>query len=114
MNKQEFNKLSWPRGLNLNLIAQVLDEVEFLKFIRDNRFLSRNERRIVLPSASCFRKVYCHYLWSQVKSGKRTWGQTRKNLQREFGGLKNIKLDKDRVKAFYEQREKEIRLERNT
>mgnify|MGYP005807771087 CR=1 FL=1 len=47
MNKRDFNKFSWPKAMNLDLLAAVLDEVAFSEFIKENMFLDRKHLTLV-------------------------------------------------------------------
>lgn len=108
MLKPKFGRMNFPRGLGLHILKGYLNDDQMEKIIAEYSALPRKQRRIILPSRSCVRKVYLHFLFRNIKEGKATWKETRKSLQKRFGSLANAKADLDEVKHNYFQREKEI------
>ena len=45
MNKIDFKDLSWPKGLNLELLMEVMAEGDLKKLISDNMGSTRLKRR---------------------------------------------------------------------
>jgi hypothetical protein len=107
-----FGKLSWPAGMNLDYLAEVIPEERLKGFILGFAKLDRKKRRIVLPSQKCIVKVLCHYLWDQIERGEKSWYEIKEELKGNFGSLKDIGLTKSKVIEMYEQREKEIEKEK--
>lgn len=112
MKKIAYSKLKFPRGLNLNLLQNVLPEKKFREFIVKYSRKDRKSRRIMLPSSKTIKKVYSHYIWGKIKAGETTWEKVKKDFQRNFGSLRSINISKENVKRLYLQREKEIEKER--
>lgn len=112
MKKIRYTQLRFPAGLNLNLLADVLPEKTFREFIVAHSKKERKKRRIMLPSYKTIKKVYCHYIWTQVKAGKTTWEKVKKEFQRNFGTLKEGNISKEQIIRLYLQREKEITKEK--
>ena len=108
MKQIRYKDLSWPQGLNLDHLVELLPEDVLRAFIAAYARFDRKQRRIVLPSAKCCRKVIAHYLWKQVLAGETTWEEEKESLRKEFGQLADIKMTRSEVIRLYEQREKEI------
>lgn len=98
----------WPAGLGLHLLKGYLDDDQMERLISEYSSLPRRQRRIIIPSRSCARKVYLHFLYKNILSGQTTWEKTRKDLQKKFGSLGFAKTTITQVKQNYFQREKEI------
>jgi len=112
MKEIRFSQLRFPKGLNLDLLAEVLSERKFREFIAKFSKEKRKDRRIILPSHSCIKKVFFHYLWNEIESGKMSWEQVKKDFRRDFKSLKEAGISKKVVKKLYVQRQKEILLEK--
>ena len=112
MNKINFSKLKFPEGLNLDLLADILPEKEFREFIVKYSRKKRKERRIILPSHSCIKKVFFFYLWNLVESRQATWSEIKKDFYSELETLKSAGISKKDVIKFYDQRQKEIVIEK--
>jgi len=108
MIKIEFEKLAWPRGLNLDLLEEIKDKDNHLDFIILKSFLDRKKRRIMLPSWTTFKKVICHYLWGLVEKKEATWEEVKKFIQDNFKTVKSFAVSKHQVKRLWGQRSKEI------
>lgn len=106
MKKIEFEKLCWPRGLNLHLLSGFLSERELKEIIVNNCRKTRTERRIILPSQKCLKKILCHYL---VEKYQENYDKVMPDLKGDFGLLKEIGIDRKQVRQLYRQREKEIK-----
>jgi hypothetical protein len=109
--KISFSKLSFPKGLNLELLKPFLTEQKLSKLISLSAKKGRGERRIVLPSSVCLRKVVAHYFWTQILAGKVTWPRLKKEL-RKTGSLRILKFTKSEIRRLWLQREKEIEREK--
>jgi len=83
MNKIEYSKLSWPKGLNLHLLAEVLSEEKLVEFLVKNSFHKRLSRRIILPSSQTIKKIIFHYLWSRIVK--------KKQLGKKLGTILKVK-----------------------
>ncbi len=103
-----FKEFEWPKGLNLEVLAGVLSEDDLGKLIADSMIKTRAERRIILPSLSCVRKIQAHAIWKKILSGFLTWEKFKKDIQKEHGNMLMVGIRKDKVIELYEQREKEI------
>lgn len=105
----EFEKLAWPKGLNLELLDEIIDAENPIDFILTKSFLGRKKRRIMLPSQTTFKKTISHYLWELVESKTTTWPEVKKFIQEHFGTIKNFAVSKFQIKRLHAQREKEIK-----
>ena len=101
MRKIKYSRLKWLAGLNLHLLAEVLPENKFREFIVKFSREKRIDRRIVLPSHSCIKKIFFHYLWSQVENGEATWEEIKRDFYSEFKTLKSAGISKKLVKKLY-------------
>lgn len=108
MIKVEFRKLNFPRGLGLEILSEYLAEDQFVELITRYKDKPRKQRRVILPSRWCVRKVYFHFVWGQILNGKFTWDYVKKNWQKDFGTLRFARTTKFDVRQFFLQREKEI------
>ncbi len=111
--KKKIFKFSWPEGLNLQILEGVLSEEDFIKVVVAFMNKPRAERRIVLPSLRCCRKVWAHNIWSRIKAGEMTWERYKKSLRKEFGSMAFVGIKKDRIIKLYRQRKKEIENEKS-
>jgi hypothetical protein len=109
--KINFRKLSFPKGLNLGLLASLLDEEQLEKLIIDSAEKSRAERRVVLPSKTCLKKVVAHFIWSEILAKKLSWPMVKNELMKA-GSLKALKLSKAEIERLWLQRKKEIKKEK--
>ncbi len=100
--------MAWPLGLGLHILKGYLDDDAMEKLIAEYSALPRRQRRIIIPSRTCARKVYLHFLYKNILSGHTTWKETRRNLQKKFGTLGFAKTTITQVKQNYAQREREI------
>lgn len=110
MIKPRFSEMSYPKGLGLDIISEYLSDEQMDELIVRYRDLPRKERRIILPSQFCTRKVYFHYVWKQVLKGK-SWKKIREDFKPYGGTLILAKAHGYVVRKCYEQRQKEIERE---
>ena len=104
-----FSELCWPRKLNLSLLLEFLSEQDLGKLILNSLNKSRTERRIVLPSAKCVKKVVCYYYGKQVEElGIMNWDEAMEEMKGGSKTLKALNISRKKVKELYEQRKKEI------
>jgi len=106
MKKIEFQKLNFPRGLNLNLLSGFLSEEKLKELIIDNCRKTRIERRIILPSRKTLKKIVCHFL---VKKYREDYDKVMADLKKDSRLLKDIGIDRKQVRQLYQQRQKEIK-----
>jgi hypothetical protein len=112
MPKIDFKELQWPEGLNLSQLVDLLPENVLRAFIAANCHLQRKDRRIILPSFACCKKVLAHRMWKRILDGKTSWEKEKEDLQREFGTIAKVKIKKSMVIKLYKQREREIKKEK--
>jgi len=106
-----FSELMWPRKLNLGLL-KFLPEEELTALILNNLDKARTERRIVLPSKKCARKIVCYYYGKQVEElGTMSWDEAMEEMKGDSETLKALKVSRKKVKELYLTRKKEISLE---
>lgn len=100
-------ELSFPRAMNLHLL-ECLGEEALKQLIIANSRKSRLDRRIVLPSQKCLKKVLFHrlYIKHQGDLDKITI-----ELRNGFKTLKELNISRKKVEMFYKQRQKEILIE---
>ena len=108
MVKPQFSKMSFPSGLGLQILKEYLNDRQMEKLIADYSALPRKQRRIILPSRICVRKVYLHYLYQLIKSGEVSWKELRKEIRSAFGTLGFARTTFWQVKMAYMQRQREI------
>ena len=108
MEKVAFKNLSWPKGLNLSMLSDFLSEKDLIDLIVKNSSKSRTERRIILPSRKTILKVFCHFYGKLDAKGQMTWYEIMSDIRGDFETLKEIGIDRKRVKQLYRQRQKEI------
>lgn len=94
--------------MNLNTLLEVLGEDALKEMIIKNLDKNRLQRRIILPSRKCLRKVICHYFGVLADDGILSWEEIMAELRGSFKSLKEIDISRKRVKMLYLQREKEI------
>lgn len=104
----KISELDFPKAMNINLLAEILPEERLMDLIFSNCAKDRKARRIMLPSKSCIKKVVCYYFGKKVADGKMTWPQAMKKLREGFDTLKEAGLERDVVRKFYFQRQREI------
>lgn len=110
----DFQKLSWPRGLNLELLsplAQFVPEDVFKEFIVGFSREPRKQRRIIFPSQRTVKKVFFHHLWALIKKGETSWDEIKERFKKDFKTLKALDITKFEVERLYKQRESEIKNE---
>lgn len=107
MIKLSFSELNYPKGLGLSIISEYLLDAQMEELIIRYRDLPRKQRRIILPGILCVRKVFLHYVWSQVLKGM-SWKRIRKDFKLFGGTLVLARAGRCDVRYCYEQREKEI------
>jgi len=91
----------------LDKLRSRMSEENLKKIIIKNLDNDRKERRIILPSRKCVKKILAHFLMTQVQQGDITMEKLLKELKRE-NFLKNLKMDKKDLKRFFRQRQKEL------
>jgi len=106
MQEIEFQKLSFPRGLNLGLLQGFLSEQELRRIIIENCRKTRVERRIILPSKKCLKKILCHYL---VEKYQGDYNKVMADMKDGFKTLKQLGIDRKQVRQLHKQREGEIK-----
>ncbi len=104
----KISQLNFPKAMNLNLLTEILPEKKLMDLILNNCSKNRKDRRIVLPSKLCLKKVVFHHYGKKVANGKITWTQAMKKLRDGFDSLKEMGLERKAVKRLFCQREKEI------
>jgi len=102
------NELNFPKALNLDILSTIVPQKKLLKLMMDYSDKTRFERRIVLPSKKCLRKVYSHYIYKKILAGELTWDDFKKDLRKDIGTIKAVGFSKHNVRKFYNQRQKEI------
>lgn len=105
MNNIEFEKLSWPRKMNLDILQKYLTEQQMKQIIVDHCRERRVERRIQLPSIKCMKKVIFYYL---VKKCGGNYKLVMEELKGNFKFLKQLGLERCNVRRLFLQRQKEI------
>ena len=105
----KFEKLAWPKGLNLNILSEIMSADSSTDFILTRTILDRRHRRIILPSWKTFVKVVCHFLWSLIEKEEATWDEVEKYIRDKFGTLEKFAVSKFQVNRLYRQREKEMK-----
>lgn len=103
--------MNYPRGLGLDIISEFLNDVQMEELIDRYRNVPRKQRRIILPSGVCIRKVYLHALYKKVLSRKLKWKTIKKNFQMAFGTMELARTKRNVVRDCYNQRQKEIQRE---
>lgn len=110
----EFEKLNWPKGLGLNLLAplaQFVPEDVFKRFIVGFSREPRKDRRIIFPSKRTIKKVFFHYIWGLIEKKETTWEEVKEKFKKDFRTLKSLDITKFEVERLWAQREKEIKEE---
>lgn len=109
MTQIEFKELSWPAGLNLDLIQDLLSEEQLKELIISHCRENRIQRRLVLPSLKCLKKILFHHLVVRYKGD---YDKIMLELRDRFRTLSELNVSRQMVKQSFEQREKEIKQER--
>ncbi len=104
----KYGDLIFPQGLNLHLLAEVLDEEKMMKLILKNEGNERKARRIILPSRKLLRKCVIYYY---VKRHGEDFEKVLKKLKGNPESSEDSGLRIDKIIELYEQRVKEIRRE---
>lgn len=115
MEEIDFEKLKWPKGLNLELLAPLekfIPEDIFKKFIVGHARMPRKERRIIFPSQRTIKKIYFHYVWGLIKKGETSWEEIKEKFKKDFKTLKVLDITKFEAERLYKQREREIQNEK--
>ncbi len=102
------SELNFPTAMNINLLTEILPEKKFLELIINNLDKDRKQRRVMLPSKSCLKKVICYHYGKRVADGKMSWPQAMKKLREGYDSLKELGLEREAVKRLFFQRQKEI------
>jgi len=109
MSKQvRLSNLSFPKGLNLDLLRDILPEKTFERLILENKDRGREERRIILPSLKTIRKCIFYHYGLRVFKKEMTWEEAMKELKGNFKTLKELGISRKDVKKHFKRRMKEI------
>lgn len=114
MEEIDFEKLNWPKGLNLELLIPLekfIPEDIFKRFILGFARKERKERRIIFPSQRTIKKIYFHHIWGLIEKGQTTWEEIKEKFKKDFKTLKALDITKFEAERLYKQREREIRNE---
>jgi len=109
--KIKFSDLSFPKGLNLEILSELLTEESLQMLIALSAKKDRKSRRIILPSQRCLKKVFCFYIWDKIENGETTWAKWKKGIKDELGQLKNLNFTKWDCKKLWTARKIEIERE---
>lgn len=109
--KIKFSDLNFPKGLNLEILSELLTEESLQMLIALSAKKDRKSRRIILPSQRCLKKVFCHYIWEKIDSSETTWKQWKRAIKDEFVLLKNLNFTKWDCKKLHAARKIEIERE---
>ena len=63
----KYSDLSFPKKLNLSILAPLLSDSQMLVLIKAYSQRSHEERKIILPSKSCLRKCIAYFLIKKHK-----------------------------------------------
>lgn len=105
----DFAKLCWPKKMNLQLLLKFMPEDVLKTLITDNAYKPRLERRIILPSHKCIRKVLFYYL---VEKHDGDYDKVMAEIKGDFRTLKMLDVSRQKVREFYAQRKREIAREK--
>lgn len=108
----KFLGFNWPKGLNLHILSEFLDDESLKNLIRKYSLESRRQRIIILPSNKLLKKIIFYEYGLKVEKGLMDWDFVRKIFEKNFGSLNATKITKQEMVRFYEQRKREIRNER--
>jgi len=108
----KFLGFDWPKGLNLHVLSEFMDEETLKALIRKYSLKSRKERIIILPSNKLLKKIIFYQYGLKVKKGLISWEFVRKIFEKDFGSLGASGITKQEMIRFYEQRKKEIENEK--
>jgi len=111
MLKIQFDELNFPKGLNLSILSAIIPKDKLFTLMMNYSDKTRTERRIMLPSKKCLRKVYSHYIYKRILAKDLTWEEFKRDLRSDIGTIKAVGFSKHNVKKFHDQREKEIERE---
>lgn len=103
-----FNDFNWPRGLNLNLLVPIVPEKMLLAFVLENASNDRKNRRIVLPSQRCIKKVVAHFFGTQVEHGSLRWDDVMLLLKGKHKYLLEAGLTMKEIKRLHRKRCSEV------
>jgi len=109
---KKLTELSWPEGLNLDVLFQLLGEKVLLALLADCSEQSRTERRIILPKRQTVLKVICYHLGEMVEQGEASWDDVKTLIQEELGAVKELGIKVCEIKRLYEQRKSELEKEK--
>jgi hypothetical protein len=104
MIKIRFSELNFPKALNLDLLSGILTEKALTNLIQENAMKDRKQRRIMLPSHSCLRKVIIYFLMEKYGQD---YSQVMERLK-GAGTMGSQTLQKSNILRLYETRKKEI------
>ena len=108
----KFLGFNWPKGLNLHILSEFMDDEALKSLIRKYSLERRRQRIIVLPSNKLLKKIIFYEYGLKVEKGLMDWDFVRKIFEKNFGSLNATKITKQEMVRFYEQREKEIKNEK--
>jgi len=108
----KFMGFSWPKGLNLHILSEFMDEEALKTLIKNYSLKNRRERMIILPSNKLLKKIIFHHYGLKVKRGLISWDFVRKIFENDFGSLNATKITKQQMIRFHEQRKREIKNEK--
>ena len=108
----KFMGFNWPKGLNLHVLSEFMDEETLKTLIKKYSSKSRRERIIILPSNKLLKKIIFHQYGLKVKRGLISWDFVRKIFEKDFGSLEAKGITKQEMVRFYEQRKREIKNEK--
>lgn len=109
----QYDDLSWPKRLNLNILSEILPSELMGELIGQYADKPLSQRKITLPSRLNIRKCVAHRLGQLVSEGRMTWAEAMKKLKGGFR-LKDLNLTRKQMKNFYRQRQKEIAKEKKS
>lgn len=104
MIKIRFSELNFPKALNLDLLSEIITEKTLTNLIQENAMKDRKQRRIMLPSYSCLRKVIIYFLMEK-------YDQDYSQVMEKLKGSETMgsqTLQKSNILRLYESRKKEI------
>lgn len=107
-----FEKLAWPKGLNLGILEEIKKAESSTNFILMKSILDRKDRRIILPNWQTFIKVLSHYLWSLIEKREADWIEVKAFIENHFGTIETFGVSKFQIQRLYHQREKEMKNEK--
>ncbi len=108
----KFLGFNWPKGLNLHILSEFMDDKSLKNLIRKYSLESRRQRIIILPSNKLLKKIIFYEYGLKVEKGLMDWDFVRKMFEKNFGSLNATKITKQEMVRFYEQRKMEIKNEK--